>query len=127
MVYRVPAILAAAAVSAVNLSTIRRVREMHGLRMIGLACFPVGFVLLVLYFGLMCVATSPSVTHLFLTGPLTIFAIGATGVSFFREDDKGILRLIAADIALWLVIGGGVSWWIWLETHDVFGVVSRLA
>lgn len=127
MAYLVPAILAAAAVSAVNISTIRRVRDMQGLTMIGLACFPVGFVLLVLYFGLMCVATSPSVMHLSFSVPMTLFAVGANLVSFFREDDKGVLRLIATNFALWMVIGGGVSWWIWFETHDVFGVASRLA
>ena len=124
MAYLVLAILAAAAASAVNLSTIRRVRDMQGLTMIGLACFPVGFVFMVLYFGLMCVATSPSVAHLLLTAPLTIFAIGANVVSFLREDDRGVVRLIALNIALWIVIGGGVSWWIWLVTHDVFLVVS---
>jgi len=124
MAYLVLAILAAAAVSAVNLSTIRRVREMHGLTIIGLACFPVGFVFMVFYFGLMCVATSPAAPHLFLTVPLTIFAIGANAASFLREGDKGVVRLIALNIALWIVIGGGVSWWIWLETHDFVRVVS---
>ena len=127
MAYLVLAVLAAAAVSAANLSTIRRVRDMQGLTIIGLACFPVAFVLLIFYSGLMCVATDPSMTHFFCSASMTIFAVGANTVSFFREEEKGVPRLIAANIALWTVIGGGVSWWIWLETHDVFGVVSRSA
>lgn len=127
MVYPVLAILAAAAVSAVNLSTIRRIRDMSGITMVGLACFPVGFVFLIFYSGWMCVATSPATTHLYCSIPLTAFAIGANAVSFFREGDRTVLRLILVNIALWVLIGGGVSWWIWLETHDEFAALSGMA
>ena len=118
-------ILLAAAVSAVNLSTIRRVRDMPALTMVALACFPVTFVLLIFLLG--CLRTesgaTPAVLRAQFFGALavTVLGVALNAAALLLEQDRHVSRLVGANVSCWLLIGGSTSFALWTALQIASG------